>query len=122
MWRFALILAASPAIAQDLPPLICVGVEPQWSVALDGDVARFTDDTANREVEFTIPHRSVAEGRTSPHALSLIAARDSAVALIDQRQCTDTMSDIDYPYAVDFLTQRRGVAILLTGCCGVGRE
>ena len=119
MWRLALLLAATPALAEPMPPLLCGGVEPLWDLRITGDKATYATPEIPDALSYDIPHRSVAEGRLWPRALSLIGVRDTAVAVVDQRQCSDTASDIAYPYAVDLLTQRRGEAILLTGCCRV---
>jgi uncharacterized membrane protein len=41
------------------------------------------------------------------------------VALLRPLACSDGMSDRSYPWTLDFLTQREGAPLLLTGCCRV---
>ncbi|MEL6477285.1 MAG: hypothetical protein AAFR17_08145 [Pseudomonadota bacterium] len=112
-----LALAAPASSAEPMPPLICGGVEPFWDLRIAGDRATYATPELQTALSFDIPHRSIAEGRVWPRALSLIGPRDSAVAVIDRRSCSDTASDRTHPYAAHLLTQRRGEAILLTGCC-----
>ncbi|MEM0944052.1 MAG: hypothetical protein AAGI70_08905 [Pseudomonadota bacterium] len=117
-WAAILSLMALPAMAEDLPPLLCGGVEPNWSVRIEGDRASFSEPGQDA-IPYDIPHRVQAEGRSYPRALTLIGQRSTAVALVDQRQCLDGMADQPRPFALEFLTQRALEPILLTGCCRV---
>ena len=98
------------------PPLLCGGVEPSWALALEAEEAVFTAPDVE-QIDYTIPHTAVAAGRSWPQVLTLLAQRDTALAIIRPMQCSDTMSDISFDWMIDVLTQRSGEAIALTGCC-----
>lgn len=108
------VLAATSAIATDAPPpLFCGGIEPHWNLDLFENTAqfRFTDKT----IDFDIPQQSVSQNRLDTHVFTLIAAQDTAIVLVEQESC-QTVAD-PAPYEVQVLTQRRGLPILLSGCC-----
>lgn len=113
----AMLLLAAPAVAQDRPAqLLCGGVEPFWSLEIGAETALYTaPDSA--DIEYTIPLTTPAEGRVWPRALTLLAEQDTAIAIIRPATCSDSMSDREYEWTVDVLTQRRSEAIVLTGCC-----
>lgn len=116
---FALAALLAPAIAsadEPRPPLACGGVEPFWSLDLRAEAAAFTAPD-QPQIDYSIPDEKRAEGRFWPRALTLIAPQDTAILLIRPSVCSDTMSDIEHEWTVDFLTQRRGEAIVYTGCC-----
>ena len=106
---FALALPLG-ATADTLPPLDCSGSAPDWALILTDDVARLD---FQRQSDMTIPHRTSAEGQDWPQALTLINRFDTAIAIIDKRQCASG------PYTAHVLTQRGETPILLTGCCAV---
>jgi len=110
MIKYAAIFALLPIAtsADTLPPLSCGGEMPEWSLQIIDDTAQFD---FQRQSDMTIPQRTMAEGQDWPHALTLISRFDTAIVIIDQRQCgTD-------PYTAEVLTQRGETPILLTGCC-----
>ncbi|WP_342075827.1 hypothetical protein [Yoonia sp. SS1-5] len=96
------------ALADPLPALICQGTAPDWTLELTDTQARFDFRGLS---EMDIPQRAQAQGRDWPWALTLIGPRDSAIAIIDARQCNTTN------YAAHVLTQQGEVPIMLTGCC-----
>ena len=109
---------ASIAAADQRPPLLCGGVEPSWSLDTGADQAVFTaPDVA--QIDYAVPHVARAEGRAWPRVLTLLAQRDTALVILRPQRCSDTMSDNDFDWMIDVLTQRRGEAIALTGCCRV---
>ena len=111
-----LVLLVGAAAAEGRPPLICGGVEPFWSLEIAADTAIYSaPDTA--QIDYTIPHVAIAEGRPWPQVLTLLAQRDTALAIIRPLQCSDTMSDTEFDWMIDVLTQRNSEAIALTGCC-----
>ncbi|MEM7270604.1 MAG: hypothetical protein AAF401_15300 [Pseudomonadota bacterium] len=112
----ALMLMAFPAMADDRPHLLCGGNEPFWSLELDIEEATYTAPDSP-QIDYTMPHVAKAEGRNWPRVLTLLATQDTALAILRPMQCDDTMSDREYDWTIDLLTQRRGEAIALTGCC-----
>lgn len=119
---FALcLIATGTANAQtsvETPDRICGGVEPFWGLEVRSNRATFTLPGFDA-ISYEIPLITPAEGRTDIAALTLLAERDTAIALIATRACSDTMSDIAYPETIELLTQRNEIPILLTGCCRV---
>lgn len=113
----ALAVSATFANAGERPEmLLCGGLEPSWSLEIGTETALYSaPDSA--EISYTIPLITPAEGRPWPRALTLLAPQDTAIAIIRPHECSDTMSDRAYEWAIDVLTQRRSEAILLTGCC-----
>ncbi len=108
------VAVASLANAQDAPPpLKCGGTEPHWNLDLFGNTAqfRFSDKT----VDFDIPQQSVSENRLDTHVYTLLAAQDTAIVLVERETC-QTVAE-PFPFEVQILTQRRGLPILLSGCC-----
>ncbi len=110
MIRHIAFAMAMPLCAQadTLPPLVCSGNAPNWTLSLADDTARFD---FQRQSDMTIPHRTTAEGQDWPRAITLISRYDTAIVIIDQRQCGTA------PYTAEVLTQRGETPILLTGCC-----
>lgn len=106
----ALVIFASsaPPLAQDLPPLLCSGADPDWSVEVTG-----TSATLNyiRKSDLDIPHRTRAEGKDWPRALTMIGVRDTAILILHQRPCAQS------EYEAQLLTQRGTTPVLLQGCC-----
>lgn len=111
-----LLLCAAPALAEDRPPLLCGGVEPSWSLEIDAEAALFTAPDAP-QIDYIIRDVKQAEGRPWPRILTLLAERDTALVLVRPQSCSDTMSDREFPWMIDMLTQRAGEAIAFTGCC-----
>lgn len=109
-------LFVSAVAADDRPPLLCGGAEPFWSLEIGAEKATFTAPDVD-QIDYTIPHVAKAQGRPWPEVLTLLAQRDTALAIIRPMQCSDTMSDTRYDWTIDVLTQRNGAAIALTGCC-----
>ena len=115
------LFSAATCAASDRPPLLCGGVEPSWSLEIGAEDAVFTaPDT--EQIDYAIPHSTRAEGRRWPQVLTLLAQRDTALAILRPIQCSDTMSDISFDWTIDVLTQRNGEAIALTGCCRLRPE
>lgn len=121
MWRLLLILVATPLMADEtpLPPLLCGGAEPFWNLTLQEGRGAYSTPEEPDAITYDVRLTTPAEGRIWPRALTLIGPRDTAIVLLNERQCSDTMSDFDYPYAADLMTQRGTEAILLTGCCRI---
>ncbi len=103
-------LVAASAQAQDLQ-LFCTGDVLGWSLALDGAVAEMTIGTAT---QMEVVHETRAEGADWPRALTLIGERDTAIVILDPRQCA---ADPDAALSAQVLTQRGQSPIFLTGCC-----
>ena len=104
------------AAAKERPPLLCGGVEPFWSLEINEEDALYSAPDTD-PITYSIPLITKAEGRDWPRVLTLLAQRDTAIAVLRPLQCSDTMSDIDFDWTIDILTQRNSEAIALTGCC-----
>ncbi|MEM8792833.1 MAG: hypothetical protein AAGE80_14530 [Pseudomonadota bacterium] len=102
-----------------MPPLLCGGVEPFWTLTLDEGRGTYATPETPDAVLYNIPLITQAEGRPWPRAVTLIGRGDTAIALINERQCMDTKSDALQPYEATLLTQRGTDAIILTGCCRI---
>jgi uncharacterized membrane protein len=109
----AITVFAVPALAE---PLQCSGSAPLWFLDL-GDESAVLTRPDRSELHFNIPHRTAAEGRSSPQALSLIGDRDSAIVILRNQDCREGADKPVTQVSVDILTQDKGRAILLTGCC-----
>lgn len=112
-----LLCAATASDAAEPPPLLCGGAEPFWNLTIEDDRAAFSTPERPDAVTFDIRLRTRAEGRDWPRAFTLIGRGDTAVIVLDQRSCSDTVTDRAYPYAGTLLTQRGTEPILLSGCC-----
>ena len=104
---------ASAAGAQEPPvmlmtPLACSGVEPEWSIHMDGTQANFTYRGTS---DMTIMLDTPAEGTDWPRAYTLIGRGDSAILIMEPNACETG------PYSARVLTQRGETPVLLTGCC-----
>lgn len=110
------LLFSSAVQAADRPALLCGGVEPFWSLEIGAEDAIFSAPHIER-IDYSIPHVATAEGRSWPQVLTLLAQRDTALAIVRPLNCSDTMSDTTFDWMIDVLTQRNGEAIALTGCC-----
>lgn len=118
---FFICCLSGTALAQAEPTgYQCGGTEPFWDLRVDGETAALRR-MGRPTVEFGIPHKAVAEGRNWPIAYSLIGDFGTAVAVIRPAVCSDGMSDIEYPFVLDLLTQDGTRAIVLTGCCLAGK-
>ncbi len=92
----------------------CEGTTPDWRLAILGAEARLYYPS---ETQMEIPHSTRAEGREWPQALSLIGARDTAIVILNQRDCT--IAADTFAFEAQILTQRGQTPILLSGCCAV---
>ncbi|AKS45961.1 hypothetical protein SAMN05444287_1066 [Octadecabacter temperatus] len=89
-------------------PLTCGGVEPEWSMSLDGSQGEFEYHGASN---MTIMLDTPAEGADWPRAFTLIGRGDSAILIVEPNACETG------PYTARVLTQRGETPVLLTGCC-----
>lgn len=112
----AALMTTGAAIAEQHPPLLCGGVEPFWSLEIEDEAAVFTAPDVE-QIDYAIPHIAKAEGRPWPQVMTLLAQRDTALAIVRPMQCSDTMSDTAFDWMIDVLTQKSSEAIALTGCC-----
>ncbi|WP_298357444.1 hypothetical protein [uncultured Litoreibacter sp.] len=114
---FAFALVAWPALAQDnLPPLACEGDTPDWQLGLYGETAQFTYN--GKALDMTVPQITHAESADFPKALTLLAARDTAILILNKRRC-DSNFVTAFPFEVNILTQKGETPVILTGCCTV---
>ena len=118
-WSLALLtLVAAPALAEPLPRFSCGGVEPFWSLDLQADRATFSTPEIEA-ITFEVPLITTAEGRFWPRAWTLISDRDTAIAIVGKRTCNDTMSDTEFAFGIDYLSQRGTTPVIYSGCCKV---
>ncbi len=89
--------------------LFCSGSDPDWQLSYSETSAEFSYDGRTQTME--IPQRSTAEGTEWPQAATLIAPRDSAIIILNKRQCGLGTHEMHV------LTQRGETPLLLTGCC-----
>ena len=90
----------------------CLGAEPNWTLRIGEDTARFE---MQRQINYDIPLISIAENRDWPKVYTLVVDFDTAIATVDRDTCR--LGTQDYPLSVDILTQRGETPIVLTGCC-----
>ena len=112
-----LILAAVPAMAQDPDEMQCAGSGagsvPDWQLELSGDTATFEFGQTS---QMDIPQRATAIGADWPQALTLIGGRETAIVILNVRQCS-TSEITGYPLEVTILTQKGEQPLVLSGCC-----
>lgn len=112
----ALVLTRTGALAEDaLPPLACEGSKPDWQLLLHADSARFT---FGKTLDMTIPQRTQVENAPFPKALTLLAHRDTAIVILNERRC-DTEHATAFPIEANILTQKGEEPVILRGCCTV---
>lgn len=126
-WVNARFLALESAGSQGTPttqsnyPLDCAGTEPFWSLAIDGDQARYSSPDALGEGAMPrileaspwIDARGFASGYN--FAVRLAEGRMNGFATIVRAQaCSDGMSDINYPFHATLILSDDEV---LGGCC-----
>jgi len=109
-------LSGDVLASEDRPALLCGGGEPGWSLEINADDALYSAPDTD-PITYAIPLVTKAEGRSWPQVLTLLADRDTAIAILRPAQCSDTMSDNRFDWMIDVLTQRNSEAIALTGCC-----
>ena len=114
LWLFCLATSATGKDAR--PSLLCGGAEPFWSLAIDQETAHFSAPD-RPEISYAIPDERTALGRDWPRGLTLTAPEDTAIALVRPEVCGDTMSDQEFGWRIDLLTQWAGEAVIVTGCC-----
>jgi uncharacterized membrane protein len=99
--------------------LVCAGNEPFWSLRFADEKANFVEPGVE-PVSFELSRPATAAGAAGwPLSVTLVGGEASGVALLRPLACSDGMSDRSYPWTLDFLTQREGAPLLLTGCCRV---
>lgn len=107
-----LLTTVTIASASERPGLMCAGQAPQhWSLAIGAASALFTAPQQN-SIDYELKHVTRSSGRDWPQALTLLAAADTAIVLLDQKQCADRDD-----WTVNILTQRSREPVLLSGCC-----
>lgn len=118
MFRFLValpfVLPATLATAQDAI-YDCEGSSPKWVLTLLDNQAQFL--FADRTIDFEIPQITVAEGQDDPLAYTLLSDADTAIVLLEEESCIAPGREASHE--VQILTQRRGLPILLSGCCQV---
>lgn len=106
-------LMSNTGDAEDLPQLICDGHKPDWQLELQTDQGTLT---YRGTTQMTIPQRTQAEGAEFPKALTLIGGRNTAIVILNQRNCsTDIVTG--FPFEANILTQKGETPVILAGCC-----
>ena len=100
--------------------LICSGTEPFWSIDLSEPGAAFwRDPETGTATRVTIQHGVGAAGRGGwPAALRLTGRSFEGVLVAAPTECSDGMSDRDYPWTALLVDQTEGRPRLFEGCCG----
>ena len=105
------LLAALFVFAQQVSagdqPIFCEG-DTSWRLEVADELATLSFPSPT---ELEVMLTTTAEGRDWPVAYTLIGQRDTAVLILDRRQCGDK------PLTAELLTQRAQTPIFLTGCC-----
>lgn len=102
--------------------ILCGGTEPFWSLRLGNQGASYSDISGSVHL-MAINGIRVAQGRPFfPLQLGLAGQTAGANAFIRPAQCSDGMSDVDYPYQLDFLISDGQEQTLLEGCCALPLE
>ena len=108
-------LVATQALAET-PPISCGGAAPSWALEIDAPGAVFSaPDMA--QISYEIALTTPAEGQDWPRALTLISARDTAIAIIGERACGIATAGPHNTHSIELLTQRGSTALMFTGCC-----
>ncbi len=96
-------------------PLNCIGTEPFWSLAIDGNIARYSSPDHDISTFEASPWVS-AQGLRGQFVVRLSdkGAQGFAVVLRVYNLCTDNMSDALYPFHVTVI---RPDAEVFGGCC-----
>lgn len=118
MIRLSIFLAAlgvgQASAAEAFGRFSCGGTQPDWQLDIGGTdaVLQFEGRTTTFEIQ---PPVVVAEGQTSPRAVTLLAEADTAIVILRDGLCPLPGQDGDA--SVSVLTQRNITPILLSGCC-----
>lgn len=109
--------AAPPAAALEFA---CTGTEPFWSLTIGGEVSKYSDPEGVSDTLTTVEPRPAA-GTPGDYALVFetysTARRSQTYTVVirkdDEANCSDGMSDTDYPYSTTVILPDR----VLLGCC-----
>jgi len=97
--------------------LRCGGNEPFWSLQINETSASYQAIGEDQTIDLVPVFSTIAEGMlTSPIAVHL-EGEYGGVLILSEQICSDGMSDNQYPWSVNYLTQSHGNGVLLTGCC-----
>jgi len=94
-------------------PLLCVGVEPFWSLRIGADETRFSQ---LGDAPVTVDLLS-AEGPAPGFAVVRFTGAQAGLAAIQRRDCSDGMSDALHPWSVDLTLEIADAPPRLSGCC-----
>ena len=94
-------------------PLLCVGVEPFWSLRIASDGLRFSQLGG---APVTVDRLS-AEAPAPGFAIVRFTGAQAGQAAIQRRDCSDGMSDALYPWSVDLTLEIADAPPRLSGCC-----
>lgn len=114
----AFVLASGAAAAQaDEPseghPLACIGTEPFWSLAIDGEDATFdTPDTP--PTDWFASEWMPARGVPDRFMIRLGSGYGTGYLALFRQTCSDGMSDVSYPFEAILVTPGQAVR---AGCC-----
>ena len=98
----------------------CTGTEPFWSLDIkNGKVVTYSDPITMKLKTRNINSSQDTAGSNQGIAYSVQSGSGNDVAVIKYvGNCSDGMSDNEYPYDVSFLTvDKKGVSLFFTGCC-----
>lgn len=106
-----------PHLADTIVPigLLCAGTEPFWTFEIESaDNAELS--TSDAVTPMSLGNVKVSKNRDEhPIAIEVLTPNYTAVAILSRKACSDGLSDINYNWAADIITQPE--LSLLSGCC-----
>lgn len=121
-WASARFLAVVPLQGEGFDlGLSCFGTEPFWALSytpfapsvfttIDGDANAFTMGSPQR-----------AAGRLNTFGLSGPGADADLYGILERRECSDGMSDLEYGLTLNMLIRGQDT-VIYSGCCSLGAE
>ena len=115
-WVNARFLGIGNDPATRLPALLeCLGAEPFWRITLSPGAARAELLFSEREYNYRLTHAASAMGRPGIWSIKGSDGQTEISLTVQRESCSDSMSDIDYPYSSVALVPP--VAEMIVGCC-----
>lgn len=106
-----------PHLANTIVPigLLCAGTEPFWTMEIESAESAVLSTTESI-TPMSLSNVSVSKNRAKdPVAIEFLTNDLTVLTVVSRESCSDGMSDINYSWAADLLTQPD--LSLLSGCC-----
>lgn len=102
--------------------MLCGGTEPFWSVQFSANTAIYSDIEGTVH-SMALQNTMVAGGRPNFPVYTGFAGSDAQASMIfEPSQCSDGMSDRDYPWQIELLIGTATGGRFLVGCCNLPLE